>query len=159
MALTPQLHPAHRLRAAEIITVAVLAEPPSLTGRLAGVPTGGLGTIPLAIVGPRVRKKKLIATAAFASAHREPNLRRTSLRRKRKRRSGRRAKSEEGRISLKGSGGRKRPGRKRNFKPPAFPHFHSAADSLHDSGAQSAKAGRECHSSGVALPHHKICRG
>jgi len=78
MALTPQLYAAHRLRAAEIIAVAVLAEPTSLTGRLAGVSAGGLGTIPLAIIGPRVRNKKLIATAAFASvlraAHREPNL-------------------------------------------------------------------------------------
>lgn len=37
---------------------------------------------------------------------------------------------EEGRRVLGRSGRRKRHGRKRNFKPPLFPHFHSAADSV-----------------------------
>src|SRR6266571_1139230 len=88
MALTPQLHPAHRLRATEVIAVAVFAEPPSLTGSLAGLPTGEPGTIPLPIGGSRVRNKKLIATAAFSSAlraaHCQPNVRRTNLRRNEK---------------------------------------------------------------------------
>jgi hypothetical protein len=82
MALAPQLHPAHRFRAAEVIAVAVPTQPPSLAGGLAGLPTGGLGTVPLTIRSPWIRKKKLIATAAFAAvlraAHRDPNLRRTT---------------------------------------------------------------------------------
>ena len=37
-------------------------------------------------------------------------------------------KPEEGRRALEGSAGRKSNGTRRNFKPPAFHHFHSAAD-------------------------------
>src|SRR5438093_7782330 len=99
MALAPGLHTTHGLRTAEVIAVAILAQPSSLAGGLAGLPTSGFGTIPLTIGGLRIRNKKLIATAAFASllrmAHREPNLRRTRPGRKRKRRPRTRAKPKK----------------------------------------------------------------
>jgi hypothetical protein len=61
-----------------MIPVAVLAPPTLLAGELAGLPTTGLGTIPLTILGSRIRKEERAATSALASAskraaHRAPN--------------------------------------------------------------------------------------
>jgi len=67
MALAPELDAADLVISAEEIAVAVLAQPPSLTGCLTGLPTGGFGTIPLALFGPWIGIKNLVATAAFAS--------------------------------------------------------------------------------------------
>jgi hypothetical protein len=95
MTPAPGLHTLHRLWTAEVIAIAVLAQPSALAGGLAGLPTGGLETIALPIGSSRIWDKQLITTAAFASvqraAHRAPNLRGTRGRRKRKRRSGTRA--------------------------------------------------------------------
>ena len=44
-----------------------------------------------------------------------------------KKKTGRKTKPEEGRKVLEGNVGRKSTGRRPNFKPPAFPHFHFAA--------------------------------
>jgi hypothetical protein len=99
MTLAPPLHPADRRRATEVIAVAIPAQPPALAGGFAGLPTGGLGTIPLTVAGPWIRNKELIATATFTSArralHRAPNLRRTCRRRKRKRRPRRKPKPKK----------------------------------------------------------------
>jgi hypothetical protein len=48
---------------------------------------------------------------------------------KTKKKTAKKTQAEEGRRALAGSGGRKGHGRKQNFKPAAFLHFHSAADS------------------------------
>jgi hypothetical protein len=47
---------------------------------------------------------------------------------KTKKKTAKKTQAEEGRRALAGSGGRKGHGRKQNFKPAAFLHFHSAAD-------------------------------
>jgi len=57
MALSPGPHPAHRRLAAEVIAIAILAQPPPLAGGLAGLPAGGLETIPLPIHRPGIRNK------------------------------------------------------------------------------------------------------
>src|SRR5438132_12487145 len=93
MALAPELDTADLVSSAEVVAVAVLAQPPSLADRLTGLPASELRTIALAIFSPRVGNEQLGATAAFASglcaAHREPHpdARRTG--RKPKRRTGR----------------------------------------------------------------------
>jgi len=93
MALAPQLDTADLVSSAEVVAVAVLAQPPSLTGFLTLLPASELGTVALAIFGPRIGNEQLGAAAAFASglcaAHREPypGARRTG--RKPKRRTGR----------------------------------------------------------------------
>jgi hypothetical protein len=55
MALAPLLHTANRLPPAEVIAVAILAQPPPLAGSLARLSAGGLGTIPLTILRPWIR--------------------------------------------------------------------------------------------------------
>jgi len=94
MALAPQLHAADLLRPAVVVAVAILAQPPSLAGCLTGLPTRGLGTIPLPILGAPIREEELRATTAFASgpreAHREPHLEAPRSRRKRKKKNRRR---------------------------------------------------------------------
>jgi hypothetical protein len=55
---------------AEGVTVAVFAQPPPLTGSLAGVPTIGVGTVLLAIDGSRIGNEEFIAATALASARR-----------------------------------------------------------------------------------------
>jgi len=76
MTLAPQLDTADFVSAAEMVAVAIFAEPALLAGGLAGLSASGLGTVALAIQGPRIGNEKLIATAAFASgqraAHRKP---------------------------------------------------------------------------------------
>jgi hypothetical protein len=89
MELAPGLHPLHGARATEVIAIAVFAEPAALTGALAGLLTFRVGTIPLPISGPRIRKKKPMAMTAFtpggSAAHGAPNLRRIQKKRRRKR--------------------------------------------------------------------------
>jgi hypothetical protein len=132
MELSPGLHPFHGARAAEVIAVAVFAEPAALAGDLAGLLAFRVRTISLPIRRARIRKKKSAAMTAFTpggrAAHDEPKLRRIQESRKRKRRPPRkRSQKKEEELSA-GSGRRKCPGRKRNFKPLVFLHFHSAAD-------------------------------
>jgi len=94
MELAPGLHPLHGARAAEVIAIAVFAEPTALTGELAGLPTIRVRTKPLPIGSPRIRKKKPAAMTAFTpggrAAHGAPSLRRIQKSRKRKRRPPRR---------------------------------------------------------------------
>ena len=91
MALAPELNAPDLVSAAEVVPVAILAEPPALTGSLAGLPTRRHGTIPLAILRAPVRDEELGATTAFASglraAHGEPDLDTSLPGRKRKRRT------------------------------------------------------------------------
>jgi hypothetical protein len=79
MSLAPSLHTAHSRRTAEVVAIAVLAQPPTLAGGLTGLATGRLGTILLPVNGAGIGKEKLLTTAAFTSfrrtAHREPKLR------------------------------------------------------------------------------------
>jgi hypothetical protein len=76
MTLTPQLDATDFIGPAKMVSVAMFAEPALLAGGLAGLSASGLGTITLAIQGPRIGDEELRATAAFASAqraaHREP---------------------------------------------------------------------------------------
>jgi len=89
MELSPVLHPFHGARSAEVIAIAVFAEPSALAGELAGLLTFRGRTVPLVIGSPWIRKKKTAAMAAFTpgwrAAHVEPNLRRIQESRKRKR--------------------------------------------------------------------------
>jgi hypothetical protein len=55
---------------AEDIAVAVLAEPTTLAGGLAGLATVRLGAVTLAIRGARIREEELAATEALATAWR-----------------------------------------------------------------------------------------
>jgi len=94
MAFAPDLDTAHFVRSAEVVAVAILAEPPSLAGCLTGVSAGGLGTMALAIFGPWIGNEKLAATTAFASglgaaAHGGPHFEEALPGRKRKRTTGR----------------------------------------------------------------------
>jgi hypothetical protein len=77
MTLAPEFHPQDLVGTAKVVAVAGLAQPASLTGGLAGLPTRGLGTVVLAGLVTRIGEEKLGATAAFASgllkAHREPH--------------------------------------------------------------------------------------
>jgi hypothetical protein len=92
--LSPGLHTLHGSRSAEVIAIAVFAQPSTLAGELAGVLATGLRTVALTIDSPRVRKKKPAAMTAFSSssraAHDEPNLRTIRSARKRKSRQPRR---------------------------------------------------------------------
>ena len=76
-----------------MITVAVLAQPSALAGYLTGLSASGLGTVALAIFGPRIGNEKLGATTAFASglraAHRGLHFEEPPPGRKRKRTTGR----------------------------------------------------------------------
>ena len=93
MALAPQLDPLDLVSSAEVVTVAVLAEPPPLAGCLTGLSASERGTVALAIFGARIGNEQLGATAAFASglraAHREPDPGEQRVGRKPKRRTGR----------------------------------------------------------------------
>ena len=131
MQLSPGLHALHRARSAEVIAIAVLAQPAPLAGQFAGVLTFQRRTVALTIDSSGIRKKKPAAMAAFSpgwrAAHGEHNLRRIQEPRKRKRRPPRRrSPKKEEELSAR-SDRRKRSGRKRNFKPLVFLHFHSAA--------------------------------
>jgi hypothetical protein len=101
MAFAPDLDTANFVRSAEVVAVAILAEPPSMAGCLAGLSARGLGTVALAIFGPGIGNEKLGATTAFASglraAHREPHPRERRTGRKSKRRAeeDQKAKKEE----------------------------------------------------------------
>ena len=53
-----------------MVTVAVLAEPLLLAGPLAGLATDRLGTVVLAIFGPRIGGEEGVAAAAFAPGSR-----------------------------------------------------------------------------------------
>jgi len=94
MAFAPLLDAADFLRSTKVVAVSVLAQPSSLAGCLAGLAARGLGTVALAVFGPRIGNEKLGATAAFASglrvAHRGPDLAASLSGRKRKRRTARR---------------------------------------------------------------------
>ena len=94
MVLAPQLNAANLGGSPEVIAVAVLAQPPALTGGLADLAASRIRTVTLAILSPRVGNEKLAATAAFASslstAHCSPQLEATAPRRKPKRRTPRR---------------------------------------------------------------------
>jgi len=68
MALAPLLHPRHILTAAEVITVAWLAQPATLTGLLAGGPAWRFGTINLMITVAVIGQEKLLTTTALAAA-------------------------------------------------------------------------------------------
>jgi hypothetical protein len=57
MAFAPSLHSAHRIRPPEVVAIAVLGQPPALTGRLAGLATARLGAVVLTICRARVRNK------------------------------------------------------------------------------------------------------
>jgi hypothetical protein len=91
MALAPQLDAADFVSSAEVVTVAIFAQPPSLAGCLTGLLASGLGTIPLPILGAPIGEEELRATTAFASglrqAHRERYLEAPHSGRKRKRRT------------------------------------------------------------------------
>jgi hypothetical protein len=80
MELSPSLHVLHGARSAEVIAIAVFAQPPALAGDLAGLMAFRGRTIPLPVGSSRIRKKKPAAMAAFTpglrAAHVEPNLRR-----------------------------------------------------------------------------------
>jgi hypothetical protein len=90
MELSPGLHPLHGTGSAEVIAVAVFAEPAALAGELAGLLTFRVRTISLPIRRARIRKKKSAAMTALSpgcrAAHDAPNLRRIQESRKRKRR-------------------------------------------------------------------------
>jgi len=90
MPLTPRLHSAHVLRAAEIATVLGFLQPALLTGFLARCTTGRFGTILLLRASARMRvKQPLAATASTALillhrtrillAHIMPRIRRTLI--------------------------------------------------------------------------------
>jgi hypothetical protein len=149
MAFAPQLHPAHGLRSPEVIAVAVFTQPPVLAGCLACLLATRLGTIPLSVGGPRIRNKKLAATAAFTpglrAAHGEPNLRRIRRRRKQKRRSPRKSRPKKEEQILDRSDRRKRLGRKWIFKPPAFPSFIPPLTPEADARPWASGAGFDCY--------------
>jgi len=94
MALAPQLDATDLLSSAEVVAIAILAQPPALAGCLTGVSAGGLGTMALAIFGPWIGNEKRAATTAFASglgaaAHGGPHFEEALPGRKRKRTTGR----------------------------------------------------------------------
>jgi hypothetical protein len=94
VALAPRLDSADLIGTAEVIAIAVLAQPALLAGGFAGLLAHGLGTVTLPAFGPWIRKEEEAATAAFASgqrtAHRAPDPESASPERKRKRRNARR---------------------------------------------------------------------
>jgi hypothetical protein len=77
MTLAPQLNAADLLGSAEVVAIAILAQPLALAGCLTGLPAGEVKTVALAIFGPWIGKEKRAATTAFASgfraAHGEPD--------------------------------------------------------------------------------------
>jgi hypothetical protein len=103
MELSPGLHPLHGAGSAEVIAIAVFAEPAALAGELAGLLTFQARTIPLPIRCARIRKKQSAAMTAlspgFRAAHDEPNLRRIQGPRKRKRPPSRRSQKKEEKLS------------------------------------------------------------
>jgi hypothetical protein len=66
MGLAPRLDSLHVKRAAKVVAVGPLVQPASLTGRLAGLLAGWLGTVTLAVVIAIIREEELAATAALA---------------------------------------------------------------------------------------------
>src|SRR5688572_32465100 len=104
MVLAPPLDAADRLSTAEVVAIAILTQPPSLAECLAGLSARGVGTVVLAVCGPRVGTKKLGAIAAFMSdlrtAHREPPPRSNAAGKKTKKKTGKKMKPEEGRRAL-----------------------------------------------------------
>jgi hypothetical protein len=120
MELSPGLHPLHGARAAEVITIAVFAEPTALAGELAGLLTFRVRTIPLPIRRARIRKKKPAAmtalSAGWRAAHDEPKLRRIPERRKRKKKTAKKTKSAEGSRTFSGKWSKKMPRKKTEFQ-------------------------------------------
>jgi len=66
MELSPGLHPLHGSWPAEVIAIAVLAQPAPVAGQLAGVLTFRRRTVVLTIGSPGIRKKKRVAMTAFS---------------------------------------------------------------------------------------------
>jgi len=66
----PGLDATDLVGAAKVVAVAVLAGPPLLAGPLAGLPTGRLRTVALAIFGPPIGGEERVAAAAFAPGSR-----------------------------------------------------------------------------------------
>jgi hypothetical protein len=97
--LAPRLYPTDLCRAAEVIAIAVLAEPLPLASGFACLAAHGVKTVALTVGGSGIGNEKLTATAAFTSAlrrdHREANLRRTLPRRKPKKSAQRKANSKK----------------------------------------------------------------
>lgn len=81
MLAAPLADTLHLAGAAEVIAVALLAEPPALAGGFAGALAGLPRAEPLAPLRPGVRQKQLLAARALASlgrtAHGEPNVQAT----------------------------------------------------------------------------------
>lgn len=68
MGASPRLDAGDLIGAAEDVAIAVLAEPPTLAGGLAGLTTIRRGAVALAIRGTRIREEELTATKALAAA-------------------------------------------------------------------------------------------
>jgi len=66
----PGLDATDLVGSAKVVAVAMLAGPPLLAGLLTGLPTGRLGTVALAIFGPRIRGEEGVAASAFAAGSR-----------------------------------------------------------------------------------------
>ena len=129
---SPLLDAADLIGTAEDVAVAVLAKAAALAGGLAGATAIRRGAVALAVSGARVRDEEATATKAFAAtrptAHWEPEGRGEAEGRKPKKRPRKKTADEEGRRASGGRAGRKRYRRRRNFRPPQSPHFHSAPD-------------------------------
>ena len=100
--LAPALDPLDVGGSTEVVAVAALAQPTPLTGGLAGLPAGGLGTVVLAIRAARIWNEEGAAAAALTSArraaHREPTLEPKRRKEDQRKQTGRRQdlKKEEG---------------------------------------------------------------
>jgi hypothetical protein len=116
MELAPGLHTLDGTRSAEVIAIAVFAQPSTLTGPLAGVLAFRRRTVPLTVNGSRIRKKKTVAMTALSSrgraAHDEPNRRRIQELRRRKRKRPRRGNPKKEETIFSGKGAKKMPRKK-----------------------------------------------
>ena len=101
MALTPELNAGDFVGSAEVIAVAVFAEPPLLADGFADFPAGRFAAVVLAIFGSRVRKKEPVAVTAFTTGERKAHCRLqladVCQRKKTKKKNPKKTKSEEGR--------------------------------------------------------------
>jgi hypothetical protein len=101
MVAAPLLDAPDLVGAPEGVAVAVLAEPATLAGGLAGLAAIGAGTIALALGGAPVGKEEDVAAAALASArrtaHRGADAGNSGEGRKPKKRGAKKTEREEGR--------------------------------------------------------------
>ena len=67
MGLAPCAHTLHLFGTAEVISVAGLAQPAALAGRLAGVAATGLAAVMLTLPVAVIRQEQLAATSALPS--------------------------------------------------------------------------------------------